>query len=89
MKEIIVEMCFSDWETVQKWLTKHGVLIEEKHGTTICKSPNHPIPVGFDWASLDYFTRAIQLQFIFFGGRYFLEGIDKLISEKYKSSKKR
>lgn len=82
----LVELCFSDWQTVKEWLLKQEIEIVESD-TIVCKNPNHGITVGFDWDTLDLFTRGHQLQFLLFGGMCFLE-LSTLIEKRYRKRKK-
>jgi hypothetical protein len=83
----LVELVFSDWKTVKSFLVKQGIKITETEDTQVCENPNFPnFRVGFDWETLDYFTRGHQLQFIFFRGLHFFELV-RLIEKKYKELK--
>jgi hypothetical protein len=86
MIDKLVELCFSDWQMVKTWLQKQEIEIEETD-TIVCKNPKHGITVGFDWDTLDLFTRGHQLQFLLFGGRHFLE-LSTLIEKRYRERKK-
>jgi hypothetical protein len=87
IEERLAELCFSDWKVVKKWLLRQDISIEEVDGVIRCHNPNHNIVVGFDWGSLDYFTRGYQLQFILFGGKHFFE-LSPFIEKLYKTKKK-
>ncbi|GEM_PF-6218355 len=88
MIEVLTGMCFSDFPTVKKWLKNQGITLIETEFTCICKNPNHNITVGFDWESLDYYTRGTQLQMVLFGGYHFFD-LTSSIQSNYKQFKVR
>jgi hypothetical protein len=87
MIERLVNLVFADWETVKSHLLKIGIEITEVDNTQVCINPDNPsFKVGFDWETLDVFTRGHQLQFLLFGGRMFLD-LKSTIEQKYKEKK--
>jgi hypothetical protein len=83
MKQTLVDLIFSDWDVVKTFLLKHQIQIETINGVTRCQSPNHTITSGFNWDTLDIYTRGHQLQFLLFGGRQFLE-LNTMIEIEYR-----
>ena len=67
----IVELVFSDWKIVKSFLLKLKFEIVETDQGQIIQTKL--MKVGFNWESLDFYTRATQLGFILHGGRGFSE----------------
>jgi len=83
MEELFSELVFSSDIVVQEWLEAKGHLVENDSGSMVVKSPNHKCVVGFNWNTLDCYTRLTQLNFAVFGGHHFIDAT-KLVTKKYK-----
>jgi hypothetical protein len=88
MIDRLVDLVFSEWKDVKIFLETQQVTIEDQGTTYVCFNSNHNITVGFNWETLDIYTRGHQLQFILFGGRHFIE-LNTAISNRYQQLKKR
>jgi hypothetical protein len=84
-KKVLLDLVFSDWDIVEKYLIKHGFSISKNDECVIIQKDS--FKVGLDWESTGYTDRRNMLMLVLFQGYNIIDVTYKDIGNEIKRRK--